>query len=254
MPRYKLGIYKKDQSIYFDMEEFKNIKANDTLKEIDKFTMQFETESQLIEYLKNNNIYRQEKNNKIHILYNNGDVKRLPVLYFDSRKYMDVHYLRNLIQSYSKDIVFLEKLANHYSLGKSTYNPQLTNITAIRTYINDVTHSSTGESFYSQALNNILDDIIIKAAFKINKNTGEAQENYRGLRDLALFTKKYTEDKLKKEYEDARSNTTNGFEYNEKFEEPGFAPNSEEESMYFNYLESLVDEESDYAFENGKSR
>ena len=46
----------------------------------------------------------------------------------------------------------------------------------------------------------------------------------------------------------------NGFEYNENYDEPDFAPNSEEEEMYLSYLESLKDEESDYNFERGKSR
>ena len=256
MPRYKLGILKDKKAIYFDIYELRGLKVDDTLIETDKFTMQFVNESQLLNYLKSNNLYTEVKNYKLQVLYrNNNTDKKIPVLYSDCRKYMDIYYLRNLIQSYSKDLVFLEKLANHYSLGKSTYNPQLTNVQGIRTYIYDVIHSSTKEVFYSKALNDTLDDILKKAVYKIDKNTGEVKLNYRGLRDLALFTKRYTDGLLKKEYEDAMSEEKRkGFEYNENYDEPDFAPNSEEEDMYLSYLESLEDGESDYAYERGKKR
>ena len=256
MPRYKLAILKDIKAIYFDIEKLRDLKVDDTLKETDNFTMQFVNENQLLSYLKTNNLYTETKKYKLQVLYrNNNTDKKIPVLYGDCRKYMDVYYLRNLIQSYSKDIVFLEKMANHYSLGKSSYNPQLANVAALRRYINDVRFSSTKEAFFADYVIKALDDIFAKAVYKINKNTGEAEINYRGLRDLALFTKRYTDGLLKKEYEDTmKAEKINGFEYNENYDEPDFAPNSEEEEMYLSYLESLKDEESDYNFERGKSR
>ena len=256
MPRYRLGILKNKELKYFIIPELEHVKVEDSLKELDKITMQFANDNHLIDNLRKNNIYTEEKNYKLQVIYrNNGKDKKIPVLYNDCKKYMDIDYLRNIIQSYSKDITFLEKLANHYSLGKSSYNPQLTNVQGIRTYIYDVIHSSTKEPFYSKALNDTLDDIITKAVFKINKNTGEAEINYRGLRDLALFVKKYTDNILKKEYEDAiNTEVVKGFEYNENYDEPDFAPNSEEEAMYLSYLESLEDEEPDYIDGIGKRR
>ena len=256
MIRYKLGILKNKKVKYFEIAELNNVKAEDSLKKIDKFTTQFTNIDHLTSYLKSSNIYTEEKKYKIQVLYKNkGEDKKIPVLYSGIIKYMDEAYLRNLIHSYSKDIVFLEKLANHYSLGKSSYNTQLTNVTGIRNYINDVIHSKTKEPFYSKILEETLDDIIIKAVFKINKNTGEVGINYRGLRDLALFVKNYTDMLLQKEYEETmREDVIKGFEYNENYDEPDFAPNSEEEEMYLSYLESLEDEESDYTYEKGKSR
>ena len=256
MPKYRLGILKNKNAIYFDIDELRDLNTNETLVETDKFTMQFVNESQLLNYLKSNNLYPEEKKYKLQVLYrNNNEDKKIPVLYNDCKKYMDVYYLKNLIQSYSKDLVFLEKLANHYSLGKSSYNLQLTNVQGIRKYIYEVINSSTQEAFYSKELTNTLNNTVINAIYRINEKTGEVKLNYRGLRDLALFIKRYTDALLKKEYEDAMNQKTiKGFEYNDNYDEPDFAPNSEEEEMFLNYLESLEEDESDYAYEKGKNR
>ena len=256
MLRYRLGIYVNKQPIYIEIPELKNVSAENSLKEIDKFTMCFVNEEHLKKYLKANNLYNEEKKYRIYVIFEyKGIAKNIPVIYNEARKYMDLNYLRNIIQSYSKDIIFLEKLANHYSIGNAKFNNQLTNVEDIRRYINDVKHTSTKEPFYSKALNNTLDDVVINASNRINKKTGELRLNYRGIRDLAIFVKKYTENLVKKEYEDAMNQeTVKGFEYNENYDEPDFAPNSMEEEMYLDYLEELEDEESDYLYEKGKSR
>lgn len=255
MIKYYLGTENKKDMNIIELPELQDVKTSESLQKIDEFTMKYLNEQTLINKLKEEGI---NCIGKFKIIYKNKDIKRLPVLYSDSKKYMDIHYLRNILLTYSKDIVFLEKLANHFGAGRSTYNPQLANVSALRRYINDVRFSSTKEAFYAEYVSKALDDIFVKAVFKINEKTGETSLNYRGLRDLALFVKKYIDNVNKKEYESAFADkeeySLNRFEYDNNYDEPDFPPNSEEEDYYLNYLESLPTEESDYNYERGKSR
>lgn len=255
MIRYYLGTENRKNINIIELTELQDVKTSDSLQKIDELTMKYPNEQTLINKLKEEGI---NCTGKFKIIYKNKDIKKLHVLYSDSKKYMDIHYLRNVLLTYSKDIVFLEKLANHFGAGRSTYNPQLANVAALRRYINDVRFSSTKEAFYVDYISKALDDIFAKAVFKVNKKTGEIGLNYRGLRDLALFVKKYIDNENRKEYESTFDNkeeySLNRFEYNDNYDEPDFPPNSEEEDYYLNYLESLPTEESDYNYERGKSR
>lgn len=264
MPRYHLAILKNNKVNILNIPLIENSKAEDSLKTIDSLTSKFIHENGLIEYLKKINIYK-DNNRKVYVIYNyNRETKKLPVVYSDIKKYMEIDYLNSIIQSFSKDIIFIEKIANHFDAGRSTYNPQLANVQVLRGYLNDVRFSESKEPFFAQRVHDALSDILKKAVLKydrennklkVDKKTGEVEINYRGLRDLALFVKKYIDSLLAKEYEkDDFSKDISNFEYSDNYSEPDFPLNSEEEDMYLSYLESLEDEESDYNYEQGKNR
>ena len=195
MVRYYLGTFFKGIINKFDIDRLNKVKIDKSLQEIDNFTMNFSTEQELLKYLKDNNIYNFDKDRKIQIVYTyNKKNKKLPVLYSNSKKYMKTEYLRYILKSLSNDIIFLEKLANHFDMGKSSFNLQLSNVHLLRNYINEVRFSNNNEAFFSKQVYDAMEDIFIRAIIKkINNKTGEVEINYRGLRDLAIFVKNYIE-------------------------------------------------------------
>ena len=255
MVRYHLGTNVRKENKKFSIPFIEDSKISDSLNTIDNFTMKFLNEQALIKYLIEHNIYTKGEDKKIYVVYTyNKSDKKLPALYSDSKKYMSTEYLRYTLKQLAGDIVFLEKLANHFDIGKSNFNPQKINVQVLRGYVNEVRFSSTKEPFYSQRVYDTLEDIFLKAIInKINKQTGEVDINYRGLRDLALFVKKYVDSLIIKEIKD-NSEEIRRFEYNENYDEPSFPPNSEEEDMYLEYLENLQDEEPDYISSKHKTR
>ena len=260
MPNYKLGFVDKKEIKIIDLIDIKD------LSKLDEFTCQFKSEEQLKLYLIKKNIdYKDylKKSIKVVYRYNNTD-KKIPVFYSDIRKYLDEYYLRGRLMVLKDDIEFLEKIARHYSLGSDKFNPQGVNVNAIRNYINDV-RCNGGFLFESRALNEAIDDLFMRAIFRpADKESGEVKSNYRGLRDLALFIYKY-----ERQQQEVRENDNqiymddilnrnetqvedweqitfddwenDGDEYDD-YVEPIFAPNTEEEREYQEYLDSLPDE------------
>ena len=257
MVRYHLGTNIKKENKIFEIPSIEDAKTSDSLQTIDNFTMKFSNEQELIKYLIKNNIYTKGEDKKMYVVYTfRKSDKKLPVIYSDSKKYMSTEYLRYILKNLANDIVFLEKLANHFDAGKSSFNPQKINVQVLRGYVNEVRFSSTKEPFYSQRVYDTLEDIFLKAIInRINNQTGEVDINYRGLRDLALFVKKYIDALIIRETKiEDRTDEIRRFEYNENYDEPDFPPNSEEEDMYLTYLENLQDEEPDYISSEHKTR
>ena len=253
MVRYYLGTFVKKEAKIFDIPELNNSNLETCLQKIDNFTMNFSSEKELIKYLTDRGIYTKGEDKKLYIIYNYKGTKKLPVVYNSTKKYTNTEYLRYTLKTMATDITFLEKLANHYDIGKSTYNPQLANVQVLRGYVNDVRFSSDKEPFFSQVIYNALEDIFLKAVLKkVDKKTGEVDINYRGLRDLSLFIKNYFDKLLEKEISYDLHDDIRKFEYSEDYQEPDFPPNSEEEDMYLDYLEKLPDEEPDYINDEGK--
>lgn len=247
MANYKLAIYKKNQ-----YEEIK-LNIGKKINEVDEFTVEFTDENQLKLYLiEKELILSSDINTKIYIIYkNNNEIKKLPVIYKDRKRYLDYNYVKNKLKSLKTDIKFLEKLANHYSTGSAKFNPQLLNVNDIRLYLSDARNNSL--SLDSEAmLDKALDDLIFKAISSIDKKTGEYNFKYRGLRDLGLFISRYTENK---KLNDIKTNIRNDVSYQgeqinffdnynfddiDDYEEPYFPPNSEEEKMYDDYMDYLL--------------
>lgn len=265
MVSYKIGVHNRKEARVVDLDKITVIKSLDKL---DELTSTFKSEEELKVYLFNQElISSQEINKNLSIMYKmNNKVKKLPIIYQDMKKYLDIVYLRAKMMSAANNIELLEKLARHYSIGSEKFNPQGVNVSDIRMYISDV-RSNGGNLFYSRGLEIALNDMFQKAVLKApDKKTGEVKENYRGLRDLAMFFYKYEKDlekketkqeEVKKEVEpewqqmtmmelmNAQSNTTPIDEEEPRKPElssagdPLFPPNSEEERDYQRYLEHL---------------
>lgn len=188
MVNYKLG-YVEKKEIKVVMENLKQI------EKIDEFTSSFKDEDTLKVYLYQKGLLKYEelkKNLKVVWTYSN-ETKKLPIVYEDMKKYLDEFYLRAKYMMLSNNVDFLEKIARHYSIASEKFNPQGVNVSTIRRYISDVRVS--GRTFEDKYLSSALNDMFIKVITKLDTKTGELKDNYRGLRDLALFVYNY-ENKL----------------------------------------------------------
>ena len=288
MVRYKIGIYNRKEARIIDLDKITKIKSLDKL---DELTSTFSSEEELKTYLFNQELISLEEMKKsLSIMYQyRGKVKKLPIIYQDMKKYLDIVYLKAKMMSASQDIVLLEKLARHYSIGSDKFNPQGVNVSDIRMYISDF--RSNGEKhFDSKSLQLALDDMWKKAVFKltdkvgdiVDRKTGEVKENYRGSRDLGMFLYKYEKTLEKKEQKQETKvevktekviepewvqstffdiwSKESSKEIGEKQNnvkwvlssegEPDFPPNSEEERNYKRYLEKLDEIANNEPIEN----
>lgn len=263
MARYKLGVTINRESRILGLENLIKIEKLDAL---DQFTSQFENEEQLKLYLlKKELITKEELSKIIYVMYKyNGKVKRIPVIYAHMKKYLDIQYIKNSLKSFSCDTIFLEKLANFYSNGSSKFNPQGLNVHDIRIYLSDVRRNN-GNHFPSERLEVALNSLWERAVMKnFDQESGLAEINYRGLRDLALFIYKYK--KAKKEQakrSEVEYEQTTFFDSIKKEEpicapkwilssegDPDFPYNSEEEKIYIKYLEGLDESANEESIEN----
>lgn len=196
MVNYKIGIYKGKNGRIIDLDRIVKMKS---LEKLDEFTMTFKSEEEFKLYLlKQYLIDKDELKHEISVSYNyGGKVKKMPVIYENMKSYFDKTNLWIELKRLSVSLEFLEKLANHYSIGNTKFNNQMINVLAIRTYISDA-RSNGGNNFECRALNIAIDDLYKKSLRKYDSKTGEIKPNYRGLRDLACFIYKY-KSKLEKE-------------------------------------------------------
>lgn len=261
MSRYKLGVFNKKESRIINLDSI--VKIND-LKTLDELTTLFNNENELKAFLFNQGlINKEELKQNITILYRyNGKVKKTPIFYQDMSRYLDLVCLRYELKALSSDVGFLEKLANYYSNGSTSYNKQGLNVAEIRHYLNDVRRNG-GQLFYSTMLETAIEDLFKKEIIReISKEDGEVKEDYRGMRDLALLIIKYKKAKEKIDQKIQPKQIDNIWEQPTLFDilretdstvemvedlgedvEPDFPYNSEEEKNYQKYLSSLPNEE-----------
>ncbi|MBR6690063.1 MAG: hypothetical protein IKL65_01870 [Bacilli bacterium] len=250
MARYKLGVIVKKEGRIIDLSKLINLKD---LESLDDFTVEFNNEGELITYLFNKQLITSDElkqNASIKVMYkSNGKIKNVPVMYKEMKKYLDVIQLKYELLSLRDNVVFLEKLANFYSNGSTTFNKQGLNVQDIKGYLLDV-RKNDGKTFYSKALEEALNDLIYKAVHRgVDKDTGEVQFNYRGMRDLALLVFKFksTLDNKKNTSETWQQSSIfeqNNFvftEIDDDFVEPEFPPNSEEEAWFNKYKDELTE-------------
>ena len=209
MVNYKLGISKNKESRIIDLDKVVKLKG---LEKLDEFTSSLNSEEELKLYLfKQGLIAKEELSHNITVMYKySNKVKKLPIIYQNMLKYLDLDYLRYDLMSLSYDIEFLEKLTRHYSIGSDKFNPQGININAIRNYVNEVRVRQDNE-FSRKKVDTAINDLYIKALYNLVKNTGELRPNYRGLRDLAVFIYKYKKGIENKEIKKEKEKEINSF-------------------------------------------
>lgn len=262
MARYKIGIFNRKEGRIIDLESITKLEK---LENLDNFTTAFNNESELKIYLFNQGlITNEELKENISIMYKyNGKIKKLNIFYQDMKKYLDMVHLRFELKGLSSNLEFLEKLANFYSNGSTSFNKQGLNVSDIRHYLSDVRRNG-GETFYSTMLETAIEDLFKKAIIRtVNTQTGEVKEDYKGLRDLAYFIYKFKKSRETKIENKPIAPEIVG-EQNSLFDEgyvkmflseveepqntkwqlssegdPDFPPNSEEEAAYIRYMEEL---------------
>ncbi len=219
MVKYNLCIQKDGVSKKIDLSSIIGLEDNKSLKVIDEFTAQFFNELELKKYLIRKKLIEiDEWNCEINITYKYENEKNLPIIYSYGKKYMNEKFLQEELNKLLYDINFLKFFVNHY---KSNYlfNYELY---SIQSYINNVERNG-GYNFLCESLNNAINNIL-KIIIREN--------NYKNIRELASLIYKYNclikVDKVSLK----DSNLSNDGD-------PDFPYNSEEEYLYYNYMENL---------------
>lgn len=154
-----------------------------SLEELDLFTSKFNDIINLKKVLYENNLINYDEilsDISIRIKTNNKLVKvKYDMVYSNSFKYLDVTYLRSVINTLSNDKDYLNKLISYYR-NSSCNNENIAKIRWILLGNND-----------ELDLYNSINDFIIKEIFKTDYKTGEVSIKYKSLHDLAMFTCNY---------------------------------------------------------------
>lgn len=154
-----------------------------SLEELDLFTSKFNDIINLKKELYKNNLIDSNEilsDISIRIKTNNKLVKvKYDMVYSNSFKYLDVTYLKSVINTLSNDKDYLNKLISYYR-NSSCNNENIAKIRWILLGNND-----------ELDLYNSINDFIIKEIFKTDYKTGEVSIKYKSLHDLAMFTYNY---------------------------------------------------------------
>lgn len=170
-----------------NLKEFTRISKfkNDcySLEELDLFTSKFNDIINLKKVLYENNLINYDEildDISIRIKNNNKLVKvKYDMVYSNNFKYLDITYLRSVINTLSNDKDYLNKLISYYR--NSSCNNE--NIAKIRWILLGNTDELD--------LYNSINEFIIKETFKTDYKTGEVTIKYKSLHDLAMFTYNY---------------------------------------------------------------
>lgn len=210
MANYNLVIEKKSNEFlpieWNKISEYKFLNDK-VLRDIVIFTTSFQDESELKQYLNNNNLLEQENiNKKLKIIYKSkGQYKKLQygISFKEDAKYFDTSYMIRFLWNKVYDYKFLEKLCNHY---RNSYIQQ-NNIYELRNYIiklkrfeenNILLSELVKKGLYIEELNdvyNLFVDFVSREChdYDSNKYTYKKNEDgsfklkYKNLRDLAMF-------------------------------------------------------------------
>lgn len=264
MVNYTLGAHKDAYLRILNLDKILNSDKFKRLEDIDKFTGKFDNCEMLKSYLISLGCMDQKDVDcEISVMYryNNG-INKLPIVYRECTKYLDIDFLKHIIRSYSNDLEFLGKLAKFYDTKSSKYNKQDVNVNDIRYYIREI--KSNHDPELNDLINNAIEDLFRKAVYSFNKKDNSYKFNYRGFRDLALFVYRYDKTKMltlakekieknKKLFDEEQIESIDKRPFNYNIiipgindDEPYFAPNSEEEKMYNDYMDKLSNIDPEY--------
>lgn len=272
MVNYNLCVVRELGSKELDLSKLLNNKNLRRLDGIDEFTMSFKNEESLKQYLLlNGYIDLKDMNAKLNITYKYNDrITKLPVVYSDFKKYLDVDYLKSEIAFLYTNVEFLTQLLKLYDNKNIKYNKQGQNILDIKFYIREKNQNT--EPDIEILVNEAVYDLFKKTAFTYDNKRREHNKNYKGLREFAHFLYRYEckeklvlakqkimecdaiEDEVIFEPLESRKINYNLLtaEFNDG--EPLFAPNSDDERMYNEYMEKLSNDDLEFSESNEKGR
>ena len=188
------------------IEGFNNLDSY-KLKDIVTFTSTFYNEEDLKFFLvKNNLIELKNMGKELKIVYRHNKKQKTlmyGITYKNDYEFFDVNVIKRFLYENQKNYDLLEKLCNHY---KNAYNQEI-NLHIIKSYVifsrnegidYDVTNSEKEQMIktYQDAINRFVD----KTVTKFDSKKLEVVENYKGLRDLAMFLS-YQYKKQQNDYE-----------------------------------------------------
>lgn len=155
-----------------------------SLEELDLFTSCFNDEIELKRSLfKQNIIPLEDITNDISIrikIKDKLEKVKYNLVYKDTYKYLDVIYLKSVLNILSGNKEFLNKLIAYYR--NSFCNNE--NIAKIRWIL-------LGNDGGELNINSVINDFIIKEVLKTDVTTGEVVIKYKSLHDLSMFTYNY---------------------------------------------------------------
>lgn len=196
MAKYYLKQNKRNSNEYIDFSKIEKFKALDStkLKNIDNFTSIFKNEEELKFYLCQEGLIDLDSiNNNLKIVYKyKKQDKKVPygLVFEEDMKLFNERMIKQILNDNIYDFDLLEKLCNRFK----EYYGQDVNIHVIRNHValfrnENMQYSLPNSekeqliSMYRNAINRFVHGIVTKYDSKKQKET----ENYRGLRDLAMF-------------------------------------------------------------------
>lgn len=196
MSKYYLTLVGIDKEKTIEFNKIEGYESYDcySLRDIDKFTSQFNNVDELKNFLAKNNIIDYKHSDKsLRILYNyKKEEKNLKygVVYKDNYKLFDIKRIKNYLYDNLENYDLLEEMCNQY---EEAYM-QEENIDSIRRYIRFFSNNDV--YFYSmnseknqmiKECKEAIDKFVFRITTRYIQNQHKSVENYRPLRDLAMF-------------------------------------------------------------------
>ncbi len=230
MVKYELCVQNDNDIKKIDLNSILNMKNNNSLELIDKFTELFYDENELKEYLiKKKLLSSSDLDGDICIIYKYEKIKTLPIFYSSYKKYLKFSYLSDKLNNYIYDIDFLKEFLNYLKKIYVT-NSQSINIIIIQNYVKQVEYNY-GYLFESESLENAINNILKSI---IGRN------NYKDIRTLSRLLYTIEFNKIYQYLSKINCKRNQFSESNLSSDgDPDFPYNSEEELMYNKYIERL---------------
>lgn len=272
---YKLCLYdiEDNRKVIDTAKMLKNKKEQFDLIAIDEFTMIFNGEERLIDYLISQKLISEsDRSGELTIEYGDEYAREIRLLYsIDKEVFLKIRNFAIEIKNYFKDRKHECKNIKSYSdiMGEYPYvesdfkkfkvmarnieflealqifispNPaQQTNIKALNNYINNPKRDPK-----SKDISIILYECFRRIFYKFDHKEKTLKFNYKGYRDFAVFYIDFKEKYNSKKNEENISNDAK--DSVDDYIEPVFPPNSEELREYQKYLDNLPDEEHPHRY------
>ena len=217
MSIYKLCYLNKDVYYPINLEE---ITKNGSIEEIDKFTLEFENKTELIEFLKEKKVYLPSETLAISKL-KKSDSSYTPIykgdrlFYEKDKSLLNLDFAKKYIIANSNDLNFIKILAQNYVdkyiIAQSKTTKTIKSYKIAADLLANVKTSGSMSKRSQKNLNLLIDSELYKGTIKssndgwfFEKNSNEI--NYKNLRTLILLIIDYEKTKIISEAMDRPTN------------------------------------------------